>query len=45
MILIDAGHYGTEQCAPHRIAALVTRFHNAVPVFVADSNVEPFFYV
>lgn len=45
MTLIDAGHYGTEQCAPHRVAALVTKFYSAVPVFVAECDVEPFFYV
>lgn len=45
MVLIDAGHYGTEKNAPHRIAALVTRFYNGVPVFTADSDTEPCGYV
>ena len=43
--LIDAGHYGTEKCAPHRIAALLSRSFGAVPIFAADSDTEPCRYV
>ena len=39
--LIDAGHFGTEKQAMHRIAALISRHYNEVPVFTADSCKEP----
>ncbi|MBQ8170813.1 MAG: Nif3-like dinuclear metal center hexameric protein [Oscillospiraceae bacterium] len=43
--LIDAGHYGTEKCASHRLAALLSRNFGGVPVFAADSDTEPCKYV
>ncbi len=45
MALIDAGHYGTEKCASHRIATLLSRAFPEVPVFSADSQTEPCSYV
>jgi dinuclear metal center YbgI/SA1388 family protein len=45
MTLIDAGHYGTEKCAPHRIAALISRKFGQIPVFSVDSEEEPCCYV
>lgn len=45
-VLIDAGHYGTEKCATHRLAALLSRhFGNEVPIFAADNDTEPCGYV
>lgn len=41
MALIDAGHYGTEKSAPHRIAAIVTKKFPQVPVFASESEEEP----
>lgn len=41
MALIDAGHYGTEKCASHRIAALVSRAFPEIPVFTPDCEKEP----
>ncbi len=43
--LVDAGHFGTEKQAPHRIAALVTRFFSEVPVFTASCETDPCDYV
>lgn len=45
MSLIDAGHYGTEKQAPHRIAAIITRHFSGVPVFTAATDVDPCEYV
>ena len=45
MALIDAGHYGTEKCASHRIAALLSRAFPEIPVFAAESEKEPCRYV
>lgn len=45
MALIDAGHYGTEKCASHRIAALVSRAFPEIPVFTTDCEAEPCSYV
>lgn len=45
MALIDAGHYGTEKCASHRIAALVSRAFPEIPVFTTDCETEPCNYV
>lgn len=45
MALIDAGHYGTEKCASHRLAMLLSRAFPEVPVFSADSETEPCSYV
>lgn len=45
MALIDAGHYGTEKCASHRIAALVSRAFPEIPVFTTDCEAEPCGYV
>ena len=44
-VLIDAGHYGTEKCASHRLAALLSRNFGGIPVFAADSDTEPCNYV
>ena len=45
MCLIDAGHYGTEKAAAHRIAALLSRVFREVPIFAADNDTEPCSYV
>ena len=45
MALIDAGHYGTEKCASHRIAALLSRAFPDIPIFAAESEKEPCKYV
>ncbi len=45
MALIDAGHYGTEKCASHRIAALLSRAFPEIPVFAAECEKEPCSYV
>lgn len=44
-VLIDAGHFGTEKCATHRIAALLSKHFKEVPIFAADSDTEPCQYV
>lgn len=44
-VLVDAGHYGTEKCAAHRLAALLSRKFLEVSVFAADSDTEPCGYV
>ncbi len=44
-VLIDAGHYGTEKCAAHRLAAILSRSFGEVPVFTADSDKEPCNYI
>ena len=43
--LIDAGHYGTEKCASHRIATLLSRAFPEIPVFTPDVEHEPCSYV
>lgn len=43
--LIDAGHYGTEKHAPHRLATLLTRAYGEVPVFTLDCDTDPCAYV
>ncbi len=45
MALIDAGHYGTEKCASHRIATLLSRAFPEIPVFTPDCEHEPCSYV
>ncbi|MGN1340029.1 MAG: Nif3-like dinuclear metal center hexameric protein [Oscillospiraceae bacterium] len=45
MALIDAGHYGTEKNAPHRIAALLSRAFPEIPVFAAECEKEPCKYI
>jgi len=40
MAVVDAGHYGTEKCASHRIAALVSRAFPEIPVFTPDCEEE-----
>lgn len=45
MSLIDAGHFGTEKQAKHRIAALIARTFSEVPIFTASSDVDPCEYV
>lgn len=44
-VLIDAGHYGTEKCASHRLAALLSRAFAEVAVFSAECEKEPCDYV
>lgn len=44
-VLIDAGHYGTEKCVSHRLAALLSRSFGEVPVFSAETEKEPCDYV
>lgn len=45
MALIDAGHYGTEKCASHRLATLISRAFPEIPVFAAESECEPCSYI
>lgn len=45
MALIDAGHYGTEKSAPHRIAALLSRAFPEIPIFASESEEEPCSYI
>lgn len=45
MALIDAGHYGTEKCASHRIAALLSRAFPDIAIFAAECEKEPCRYV
>lgn len=40
LTLIDAGHYGTEKAAAHRLAKLVTAEFSSVPVFSAECEEE-----
>ncbi|MGN0684092.1 MAG: Nif3-like dinuclear metal center hexameric protein [Oscillospiraceae bacterium] len=39
--LIDAGHYGTEKAAAHRLAKVITEAVPSVPVFSADCEKDP----
>lgn len=39
--LVDAGHFGTEKSAPHRIAAVVTKKFPQIPIFAAEVEEEP----
>ncbi len=41
MSLIDAGHYGTEKAAVHRLAALISRAYPNIPVFTAEASFDP----
>lgn len=43
--LIDAGHFGTEKQAPHRIAAVLTRHSAEVPIFTSCCESDPCDYV
>lgn len=43
--LIDAGHFGTEKAAAHRLAKLVTEKIPSVPVFSAECEHDPCRYV
>jgi len=43
--LIDAGHFGTEKAAAHRLAKLVTEAVSSVPVFSAECERDPCEYV
>lgn len=45
LTLIDAGHFGTEKAAAHRLAKLVTAEFSAVPVFSAECEADPCAYV
>lgn len=44
-VLIDAGHFGTEKCSAHRIAAILSKQFKVVPIFAADNDTEPCSYV
>lgn len=43
--LIDAGHFGTEKAASHRLAKLITERFSHIPVFAAESEVDPAEYL
>lgn len=45
LTLVDAGHFGTEKSAAHRLAKLVTARFSSVPVFSAECEKEPCCYV
>lgn len=44
-VLIDAGHFGTEKCASHRLATLLSRRFLDITVFSAESEKEPCDYI
>ena len=44
-VLVDAGHFGTEKCSTHRIAALLSKHFKEVPIFAADNDTEPCAYI
>ena len=44
-VLIDAGHFGTEKCASHRLAALLSRRFLDITVFTAEKDTEPCDYI
>ena len=44
-VLIDAGHFGTEKCASHRLAALLSRRFLELTVFTAEKDIEPCAYI
>ena len=44
-VLIDAGHFGTEKCASHRLAALLSRRFAEITVFTAEHDTEPCAYI
>lgn len=41
LALVDAGHFGTEKAAPHRIAAIVTKKFPQVAVFSSEVEEDP----
>ncbi len=43
--LVDAGHFGTEKAAAHRLAKLITAEFSSVPVFSAECEQDPCAYV
>ncbi|MBD5383937.1 MAG: Nif3-like dinuclear metal center hexameric protein [Ruminococcaceae bacterium] len=45
LTLIDAGHFGTEKAAAHKLAKLVTAEFSSVPVFSAECECDPCGYV
>ena len=45
LTLIDAGHFGTEKAAAHKLAKLVTAEFSSVPVFSAECEADPCGYV
>lgn len=45
LTLIDAGHFGTEKAAAHKLAKLITAEFSAVPVFSAECEQDPCGYV
>lgn len=45
LTLIDAGHFGTEKAAAHRLAKLITAEFSSVPVFSAECECDPCGYV
>lgn len=44
LALIDAGHYGTEKAASHRLAKIITEKFGSVPVFSAEYEKDPAAY-
>ncbi len=44
-VLIDAGHFGTEKCSSHRLAALLSRRFKDITVFTAEHDTEPCAYI
>lgn len=45
MTLIDAGHFGTEKAAAHRLAKMITEKFPSVPVFSAECETDPCAYI
>lgn len=41
MTLIDAGHFGTEKAAAHRLAKMITKRFPSVPVFSVECETDP----
>lgn len=44
LTLIDAGHFGTEKAAAHRLAKIITEKFSSVPVFSAECEADPCVY-
>lgn len=44
LTLIDAGHFGTEKAAAHRLAKIITEKFSSVPVFSAECECDPCCY-
>lgn len=43
--LVDAGHFGTEKAAAHRLAKIITENVSSVPVFSAECETDPCRYI